>query len=157
KKLDVPAANADPVTRALFDLKSPSPHRRRAAAEQLAQNLPNERREEVAGALEPLLTDPDMWTRNAAAKALGRWGTKDSVTALIKAVRYQESSTRTEAIKALAKLKDERAVDVLLEAIKHEDVGTRAAAIDALAELKDDRAIEPLIARLADFFDRGHA
>ena len=48
KKLDVPPASADLVTKALFDLKSPSAFKRKAAASSLAGVKPNERRAEVA-------------------------------------------------------------------------------------------------------------
>jgi predicted Zn finger-like uncharacterized protein len=126
-----PAANADVVTKALFDLKSPSVHRRMEAVRRLKETLPDERRGEVTKALEPLVTDSDHFTREWAIEALGVWGTKETVPVLLKAMNQKE--TRGAAIKALGRLKDERAIEPIAERL--EDFFDRGPASDALKKM----------------------
>jgi hypothetical protein len=117
KKVDGPPPNADPVTQALFELKSPNAHRRGQAAGKLAGMLPDNRRAEVTAALEPLLNDPDFFVRDNVNKAIGTWGTKENVPALIRALNHEQ--TRGSAIQALGKLKDERAIEPLTQMLEN--------------------------------------
>jgi hypothetical protein len=126
-----PAANADVVTKALFDLKSPSVHRRMEAVRRLKETLPDERRGEVTKALEPLVTDSDHFTREWAIEALGVWGTKETVPVLLKAMNQKE--TRGAAITALGRLKDERAIEPIAERL--EDFFDRRPASEALKKM----------------------
>jgi len=105
--------NADAVTRALHQLKSTNVHQRHNALRQLKDTLPDERRAEVVKALEPLLTNPDFFTRKFAVEALGVWATKDNVPILLKAMKEKEM--RGDAMKALGRLKDERAAEPIAE------------------------------------------
>jgi predicted Zn finger-like uncharacterized protein len=130
-KVEGPPPNADAVTRMLFRLKSPDPHKRREAVRKLKETLPDERRAEVVKALEPLLNDADFFTRRDVIAALGVWGTKDTVPILLKAMREKE--TRGEAMKALGRLKDERAAEPLAERL--EELFDRHDAEEALKSM----------------------
>jgi HEAT repeat protein len=117
RKVEGPPPNADPVTQALFELKSPNSHRRADAARRLAEMVPDNRRADVARALEPLLNDPEFFTRDAVNKALGVWGSKENVPALLLALNHEH--TRGSAIEALGRLKDERAVEPLAQLLEN--------------------------------------
>ena len=130
-KVDGPPPNADAVTKSLFRLKSSSSHRRAEAARKLIETLPDERRGQVASALESLLSDAEQHTRTTAIEALGVWGTKDTVPILLKAM--QEKETRGAAIKALGRLKDPRAVEPIAERL--EDFFERGEAVEALTKI----------------------
>src|SRR5262249_46459028 len=58
----LPPADADPVDKALFELKSPDLFRRSEAARRLKEMRPDERREQVARALVALLNDDNVFT-----------------------------------------------------------------------------------------------
>lgn len=131
QKVDGPPTNADAVTKSLFRLKSSSSRRRAEGARKLIETLPDDRRAQVASALEPLLSDADQHTRTTAIEALGVWGTKDTVPILLKAM--QEKETRGAAIKALGRLKDPRAVEPLAD--RMEDFFERSEAIEALKKI----------------------
>ena len=107
-----PSAN-DPVARALTDLQSSDAFRCRSAARFLANREPDERRDEVAQALEPLLRAPDALTREPGVKALGTWGTKQSVPRLIAALEDESLSVRWAALETLGKLRDGRAAEAV--------------------------------------------
>jgi predicted Zn finger-like uncharacterized protein len=124
-------ANADAVDKALFELKSSDPHKRREAARQLKDMLPDERRGEVIQALGPLVNDSDFFTRKFAIEALGVWGNKDAVPILLKAM--QDKQTRGDVMKALGHLKDERAAEPL--AARLEDFFDQHFAEEALKEM----------------------
>jgi predicted Zn finger-like uncharacterized protein len=112
-KVEAAPANADAVTKALFDLKAGDSFRRADAARRLKDMLPDERRGEVARALGALLNDPNDFTRDNVIEALGVWGSKENVPALLQALN--DERTRSAAIRALGQLKDERAVEPLAE------------------------------------------
>src|SRR5207248_1510174 len=62
------------------------------------------RREEVGGYLERALASPLTGIRSSAVRALGRWGTKQNVPALLKVVKSAEPSDRYDAIDAIGAL-----------------------------------------------------
>jgi uncharacterized protein YjiS (DUF1127 family) len=126
-----PPPNADAVARALHGLKSPSAMRRAESARQLKDMLPDERRAEAAPALEALLSDPNPLTRDSAAEALGVWGGKENVPALLRAMN--EWQNRRAAMLALGRLQDGRAAEPL--AARLEDLGDRQVAAEALKAL----------------------
>jgi HEAT repeat protein len=123
-------AGADAVTKQLFALKSSKFPARMEALRQLQAMVPNERREEVARALESLLNEENPFLREEAIAALGTWGTKESVPRLLQ----------------ILNIRDE--VGGVLD---------RRAAMMALGHLKDERAAEPIAERLENFFDREDA
>jgi hypothetical protein len=126
-----PPASADAVTRALYRLQRAGPRGREEAARSLKDVKPDQRRDEVAKALEPLLADPKSSAREPAMEALGAWGNKDTVAVLIKALDHQEA--RSAALRAIGRLKDERAIEPI--ARYFDDVGELGAAADALKSM----------------------
>src|SRR5262249_987200 len=124
----LPPADADPVDKALYQLKSPDFFRRSEAARRLKEMRPDERREEVARALVALLNDDNAFTRESAAEALCVWGTKESVPALLRALNHKHS--RRAVICALGRLKDNRAIEPLAEFLN--DSFERSAVVAAL-------------------------
>jgi HEAT repeat protein len=135
---------------ALADLKSADAKRRQDAARRL-EKMPvdNERRKEVAQALEALLEDtapgggPDL-----AAKALVVWATKDNVPALIKALDHQSAGVRHPALEALGKLKDERSVEPVARRLTQGADRTQAVkALQALGPPAEKEALKYLQAQ----------
>ena len=132
RKVDGPPPNADAVARALYQLKSPKANKRREAARQLKDAMPDgRRRAEVVKALAPLLNDSDVFTRQFAIEALGVWGDKDTVPLLINAMQGRE--TRHQAMNALARIKDERAAEAI--AARLEEFGDLLLAAQALKKM----------------------
>jgi serine/threonine protein kinase len=105
---------AEEFPQAVADLKSSDANQRRLAVQRVALTPPNDRRKEIAPLLETLLKDPDGQTHIAAARALGTWGSKDNVLALIRVVDNSDGGLREAVIATLAKLKDERGVRAIL-------------------------------------------
>jgi hypothetical protein len=108
-KIERKPLSAAELTRALKDLRSDAPARRREAAQRLEQAEPKKRRSEAARALAALLDDRDWGTRHAAARALAFWAVRDTVPALIRVLADQDYFIRQAALDALERLKDPRA------------------------------------------------
>jgi predicted Zn finger-like uncharacterized protein len=118
------------LDQALADLKNVDFNVRKSVAEWLARANPNtDRRKEVAGALEAMLSEQHFLVKGPGLDALAVWATKDNVPALLDA------------------LKDEN--------LGANDIRHRAMRI--LGKLKDERAAAPLCQRLSNFFDREEA
>ena len=83
-KMEGPPANADTVAKFLHYYKSSSTRRRADAVRHVKEARPDERRPQVAEALKTLLADPDESVRHAAIEALGVWGGKENVEALLR-------------------------------------------------------------------------
>lgn len=81
------------------------------AVEEFAKQTPNDRRMEVARALEQKLQERDERLRVAAIRALGVWGDRTSVPPLVELLDDRATSVRWSAMEALAKLKDERGAE----------------------------------------------
>jgi hypothetical protein len=112
----------------LAEIRSDNPFTIGDAAKRLAQaDASEQRRREVAVALEALLANPFPDVREAGARALGVWATPESVPALLK----------------------------MLDAEPFPN--TRDAVLEALAALKDPRAAEPVARRLTDPFSHDKA
>jgi len=147
-----PKPLTDPeLTQALVDLQGAG---RRAALDRLAKALPTAaRRQEVAGTLEPILADPDLFTRQAAVKALAVWGIKDNVPALLKMLEDKNLFVRIETMAALGKLQDERAAGPLAQRLaSHEDRVQASKALQALGAAAE-KAVIPLLGN-AEWFIR---
>lgn len=133
-KVEGPPADADVVTRTLFDLKSPLSSRREEAARRLKTMPPNERRAEVARTLvEALQKETNPFNRQEIMEALAVWGTKDAVPDMLKALHSLEKHdfvTRQAIFHVLARLKDERACEPI--ALYLEDLPSRHDAAEAL-------------------------
>jgi hypothetical protein len=114
KQFDSPGPGASEADRLIFELKYFPLKQRAEAAKKLAlQPVNDARRRAVAVELERLLADPDVFHRDAAAIALGHWGTKESVGPLVSALADPFSLMKGHAITALGKLKFESAVEPL--------------------------------------------
>jgi beta-lactamase regulating signal transducer with metallopeptidase domain len=133
---------------ALADLMATESFRVQNAATKLERAEPQGRREEVARALEPLLTSPDKLTRQAGARALAVWGTRETLPVLVKALNDEFAAVPQAALQGLARLQDARAIEPILGLIragKHRTQAVQAfAAMGGIAEeaalgLLDDR------------------
>jgi predicted Zn finger-like uncharacterized protein len=105
------------VDDALRDLKSDNENERRAALEWLAKaNFDKGRQAEVSLAINPLLKNPDNWTRERAVNVLKVWGTKDNLDGLIQILNEAtpgppQPGLVIGAIDVLGKLQDERGAE----------------------------------------------
>jgi predicted Zn finger-like uncharacterized protein len=119
-KVEGPPANADALTRALYNLKSSNQGRRAEAIRQIKDLPPDAgRRAEVAQALETVIAaEPDLFARANAVEALGIWGTAANVPALLRALGDPQHPVQTNAIHALARLRDERAIGPIAERLE---------------------------------------
>jgi hypothetical protein len=143
-KVQGPAAN-DPVTLSFYYLKSAHKGKRDDAVRKLRTITPDNRRAQVAKALEALLNDPSQFTRAEAAQTLGAWGTKENVPALLAVLQDTEFVARHGAIEALSKIKDERAIEPI--AARLENAADRHTAGKALKDF-GPAAEKPVMARL---------
>ncbi len=102
----------------LTDLQAQNGFKVRGTLETLAKAIVIEaRRAEVAGAIEPLLKDRDGFIQVAAAKALGVWGTADTVPVLLGLLDHQNVFLKGAAVESPGLLKDERAAAALAERV----------------------------------------
>lgn len=100
-------AQGDFVEGVLADLEGGDQNRRRDALRRLAGAPPDEdRKAEVAKAIEPVLKDPDGFTRSEAVKALGVWGGKENLPALLQALRDPAFNVVWAVFDALERLKE---------------------------------------------------
>jgi hypothetical protein len=100
----------DELWRALADLRSPNVFTARAAADRLAGAYPSGKQAgTIAGALEGLLANPEPHLKEAAARALAVWGTKENVPALVRLLDDPWPNVRAAAMDALAARRDKRA------------------------------------------------
>ena len=112
------SAEAKNLDEALTFLKHPNALRRRMGALWfLRANVDENRRAEVARALEPLVKDPDGTAADNASGALIRWATREQVPTLI-TIMQKGDHRNGEAMTALATLKDPRALPPLMARFK---------------------------------------
>ncbi|MEK6525360.1 MAG: HEAT repeat domain-containing protein [Nitrospirota bacterium] len=94
------------------------------------------------------LKDPDIEIAKAAAVALGNIGQKESIPALIEALKTGRSDLRAEAAKGLGLVGalhgDFSIIPPLLDALNTDDVAVKTEAAWALGKLPDKKAYEPL-------------
>jgi len=97
------------LNKLLVDLKSPHPTIVQQAAKRLAKATPEEaRRNETALALEAALANPFPMVKEAAAEALGQWGTAENEPALMRMLGDLNPRSRTAAASALAAIQARR-------------------------------------------------
>jgi predicted Zn finger-like uncharacterized protein len=102
------------LAQSVQDLKGADFDYRKSAASWLCQTPVNEeRRPQVAEALNPLLTDARPDVRVAALKALAVWGTPKEVPGIVRAVDDDAGEVRQLAIQTLVQLKDPRGADAI--------------------------------------------
>jgi hypothetical protein len=131
---EVPRPRDPKMQLTLVALKGANSLTRLEAATRLEQLQPiAEERAAVTGALEPLLNDPDHFTRQAMIRALGVWGTRENIPALVKMFEHADVFTRRAAIVALGNIKDERSAEAI--AGRLEDPLNRPAASETLQKM----------------------
>jgi HEAT repeat protein len=131
---EVPRPRDPKLQITLVALKGANSLTRLEAATRLEQLQPiDEERAAVTGALEPLLNDPDHFTRQAMIRALGVWGTRENIPALVKMFEHADVFTRRAAIIALGNIKDERSAEAI--AGRLEDALNRPAASETLQKM----------------------
>jgi serine/threonine-protein kinase len=124
----------------LVDLKAANPWARKAVAGKLADMRPYDRdREAVARALEPLLDDPDHFTRQEMIRALGTWGTNQSVPALVRMLDNKDVFTRHAALAALGKFRDVRAAEAIAQRLP-EDTPAASRALEVMGPVAEKAA-----------------
>jgi dienelactone hydrolase len=109
----------------------------------LANVPPDEaRREEVAGLLEPLLTDDNRSVAGAALRAVGVWGTKRNVPTLLACLESDNTGTRWDAMKALGELQAPEAVEPLVRRVAVSSDAVQAArALQSMGPMAEDAVI----------------
>jgi HEAT repeat protein len=138
RKAAGPPPGADPLTKALFDLKIESPQFRERGLQEIKGMAPNEqRRAEVAKALEDFLakeTNPSP--RAEAVQVLAKWATKDNVPTLLRALTDKDRFVQTRAMEALAGLKEPAAIEPIAERLESNwpDAGKALRAFGPKAE-----------------------
>lgn len=112
-------------------------------------------------AVDPLMeilntsTDPNGYTRIAAATALARINDPKCVKKLISLTRKGETpQIRAAALSSLSKMTDKDAIDAIYASMKADDPGIRINAVYALANVKEDRAIKTLFSTFKDTNDK---
>jgi HEAT repeat protein len=97
------------------------------------KDLPsNERRVDVAKAIEPLLQDGDGFTRSDAAKALGHWGGPENTPALTAALRDPAFNVRWAVLDELRDLKYPTSAPALAELLASGDRHKASEALRAI-------------------------
>lgn len=131
-----PFANVGPATpetldRVLADLRSPDAATQMRALKALQTGGPFEqRRADVVQALLAQANNPELAVRGQAFKALGVWGTADTVPDLLKLLAAADAYNKANVVLALGQLKDERAIPPLTKLLS--DPMLRREAVTAL-------------------------
>jgi serine/threonine protein kinase len=138
--------SVEELPQALADLKSTDTSRRRTAAQRLSVTDPTIVKEpsaDLAPVLEGLLRDPDGPTRVAAAGALGPWGSRKNVEALVRVVNDPDGNLREAAMNSLACFKDERAAAAVAARLTDGWDRSRAGkALKAMGSLAEDAVLK---------------
>ncbi len=116
-------------------LKSGDDAQMKSAASRLKiVKVDENRRQEVAAALEPVLKMSDDYAPTNAAEALARWGGQENVRALLGLLSSDNTRLRWACIHALASIGGDDAVIALAERLTH--VQDRNRATEALKKVK---------------------
>jgi HEAT repeat protein len=110
------------------------------------------RRDVEAGvdALHARLDDPSSTVRVASAWALGRIGSRRSVSILEAHLSKPDPDLRAAIAEAFGALHQTSTLDQLIKLLDDPDARVRASAAEALGRLGDKRAVTPLRKRLGD-------
>ena len=141
-----PAPEDAALNKALADLKSSNPFVVESAAKRLTTLAPVEaKRKEARDALREALANPFPTVPEAAAQALGRWGTGEDVPELIRLLGSPSPDTRAAAMSALASLKDDRGAAAIAQRLT--DFLDRDEARQALQAMGPvaEKAVLPLL------------
>src|SRR5262249_28161189 len=92
-----------------------------------------------------LEADNNTFTRQATLRALGVWGTKESVTILLPLVNDENVFVRKEAMTALGNLKDERAAEPIAKRlVELQDRMHASKTLQAMGS-KGEKAVQALL------------
>jgi HEAT repeat protein len=131
------------ITQCVADLASADAETKRLAAEDLAKVQASAgQRDEVARALDPLVTDTDFRTRNAAVTALGTWAIKDNALSLAKAL--DDGGVRDKALAILVSLKPVDNEQALALVAQHLQKPDRRRFSVALVQMGKPAVVEKL-------------
>ena len=84
-------------------------------------------------------------TRRDVVKALGVWGTPESVPALVGVLRHEDIATRREAIAALGKIQGKQAAEAVAERLADFfDRSTARAALEAMGPVGEPAVLQQL-------------
>ncbi len=98
-----------------------------------------------------LIDDPDPTVRAACIAALGKHGTTDDVSLILRYLDGDSPVVRWEAARALQRLHHPDAVDPLIRAMAGDDeADVRIAAANALAQYRQRKVFDALIGALSD-------
>jgi HEAT repeat protein len=130
----------------LKNLQAADDGTRQRAAERLGQLKPDEgRRAEVAAALADRLKDKNGWARDAAARALVSWATREQVPALLEVLDHESGAVRESALEALGNLKDSRAVaPVSLRLLVGSDRKHASKSLQAMGSMAEKEVLKRL-------------
>ena len=106
----------------------------------------------MAKAVEPLLKDPDGFTRADAAKALGVWGGRENTPALVAGLKDPAFNVRWAVLDAIAALKDPAAAGPVAEFLGTNDRGKASEALKKMGPAAEEVVLPYL--NHADVFTR---
>lgn len=141
------------VTQALGDLQSDDKGRRAEGLEWLARaHVDKQRRAEVVKAVVPFVQDKnqDPKVLEAAARALGTWGGKESVEPLAALLNNEKTAppVRRAALDALGRLKEENGVAPLVkQLLNQQDRSYAAKALIVMGDMAEPQLVKLLKSR----------
>lgn len=135
------------LTELLAELKKPKTYRHQEILNRLGQmKVDPAHRVEVVKILESLLVGDDAMLRGACLKALGVWGNKDNVPALLKFLKDPSPFVRGPTITALVTIGDDRAVVPLIERLEDSfDRNAASQAIQKMGSSKHEKTVWPYL------------
>lgn len=137
--------HADFTDQALADLKSPTVHLREQALNRLKNAPPNDRRAEVAKAVEPGLSDPNTFYRCNTAQVLGVWGGPENIPALLNGLKDPAFNVRWAVLDALKVRHDPTSAEALVDYLMNsDDRGKAADALKAIGPEAEDAVLRSL-------------
>ena len=135
--------DADPVKRSLIQLKSSDIGKKKEAIQRLGRMTPDDRLEEVVGALKPLLDHDDGFLVHDVVETLAVWRSPAAVPALIQRTSDNRFFVRKAAIKTLGKYKDVRASEPIADRLK-EDGFEAEEALKTMGSIAEPTLIDRL-------------
>jgi serine/threonine protein kinase len=129
-----PKADEDPYFQSVrADLDSRDYFTRKTALERLVTMKPNDQRADIARKLVELTASDEVFHRRLAVAALGMWGSKDEIPALLRAMAHKDPMTRGEALKVIGRFRDPKTIPAVIQGFRENS--TRADAGQALRQL----------------------
>ena len=138
------ASTTQEVDRLLRELKTAgNAAQKSVAVNTLVRMQPlDQRRSQVTQAVEPLMRDTNAMLRDGAIRAMGVWGTKDNVPALLKMLDQLDSSIRRSTMEALGKIPDKRGAEAVAKLLPNEaDRRDASSALKAMGQVAESEVI----------------